>query len=321
MSHVSSGLDSRRATFGTVNPAEPNPVPPHLRKYWAQRYRLFHRYDDGIELDEEGWYSVTPERIAYHIAQRFKGLGVVADLFSGPGGNSIQFALNGSFVIGVEHSADRISMAMNNARVYGVDGFMDFIQGDVYAMLPGLAARAGVIDGIFMSPPWGGPEYQFKTDEFYDVSVFKAAVQGARSITDNVAILVPRNVDLQNICNTFGNCQVEKNFLSGKLKTQTIYFGDLITHNANSNVVDMVAVVDVPARVPHENVVCEVPKSKKNRRRNRRRRSAKLNNSGRDVDNTHATGVTEAVGVSPAVGDMSVPDVSELGRCGVVPSR
>lgn len=29
-------------------------------KYWAQRYRYFSRFDDGIALDAESWYSVTP---------------------------------------------------------------------------------------------------------------------------------------------------------------------------------------------------------------------------------------------------------------------
>ena len=52
----------------------PEPVPetladiPHISKYWAQRYRLF--YDEGVRLDPESWYSVTPEKIAQHIAER-----------------------------------------------------------------------------------------------------------------------------------------------------------------------------------------------------------------------------------------------------------
>ncbi|CAG2169712.1 unnamed protein product [Oppiella nova] len=40
-------------------------------KYWHQRYDLFSRFDEGIRMDSESWYSVTPERIAQHIAQRF----------------------------------------------------------------------------------------------------------------------------------------------------------------------------------------------------------------------------------------------------------
>ena len=39
---------------------------------WLQRYRLWERYDEGegIRMDEESWYSVTPENIARHIAER-----------------------------------------------------------------------------------------------------------------------------------------------------------------------------------------------------------------------------------------------------------
>lgn len=46
----------------------------------------------------EGWYSVTPERIAQHIADRMvqKEGSVIMDAFAGIGGNSIQFALRGA---------------------------------------------------------------------------------------------------------------------------------------------------------------------------------------------------------------------------------
>lgn len=60
-------------------------------KYWCQRYLLFSRFDDGIKMDEEGWFSVTPEPIARHQASRC-GSGTVIDCFTGVGGNSIQFA-------------------------------------------------------------------------------------------------------------------------------------------------------------------------------------------------------------------------------------
>ncbi|XP_056246309.1 trimethylguanosine synthase isoform X2 [Seriola aureovittata] len=75
---------------------------PELAKYWAQRYRLFSRFDEGIRLDREGWFSVTPERIAEHIALRvehsFCGCQLVIDAFCGVGGNAIQFALTGKRV-------------------------------------------------------------------------------------------------------------------------------------------------------------------------------------------------------------------------------
>jgi trimethylguanosine synthase len=50
-------------------------------------------------MDREGWFSVTPERVAQHIANRMvsrKGI-VILDAFTGVGGNAIQFALKGAF--------------------------------------------------------------------------------------------------------------------------------------------------------------------------------------------------------------------------------
>jgi hypothetical protein len=52
---------------GIVNPYPKDVV---ADKYWAQRRRLFSRFDEGIELDRDGWFSVTPEAIAHHIAKR-----------------------------------------------------------------------------------------------------------------------------------------------------------------------------------------------------------------------------------------------------------
>ena len=64
-------------------------------------------------MDREGWFSVTPEKIAKHIAKRykrkrerviyklnqifrFKESFIIVDGFCGVGGNAIQFALNGA---------------------------------------------------------------------------------------------------------------------------------------------------------------------------------------------------------------------------------
>ncbi len=40
------------------------PLPRALWKYWLQRYTLFSRFDEGVLIDEEGWFSVTPEALA-----------------------------------------------------------------------------------------------------------------------------------------------------------------------------------------------------------------------------------------------------------------
>lgn len=107
-------------------------------------------------------------------------------------------------------------------------------------------------DAVFLSPPWGGPAYQ--DSETFDLKsmippplsaleMFRAA----REVTPNVVFFLPRNVDAAQVAglpaaaaalaagetpaaNTFGvdfddTCELEKQFLNGKLKTTTAYFG------------------------------------------------------------------------------------------------
>lgn len=32
--------------------------------YWAQRHRIFSKYDDGVWLTDDAWFGVTPEPVA-----------------------------------------------------------------------------------------------------------------------------------------------------------------------------------------------------------------------------------------------------------------
>lgn len=217
-------------------------VSQRVHKYWEQRYRLFHRFDDGIVLDEELWYSVTPEKIARHIARRFARAGCrcVVDLFSGAGGNAIQFAAADAFTLGVEICADRIAMARTNAAVYGVANMTEFVCADVRDVLRMLEGRAGgvggagLVDGVFLSPPWGGPEYCQGGDGWFDMTPFKGLIEAALRVCGNVGVLVPRTADEDQIYELFGACEVEQNYLSGKLKTKTIYFGEVMLSRAEA---------------------------------------------------------------------------------------
>lgn len=125
-------------------------LPTDMQKYWSQRYRYFTKYDQGIKLDKEGWYSVTPERIAAHIAQRCAS-DVIIDAFCGVGGNTIQFALTCHYVIAIDIDPVRLECARHNARIYGVEDRIEFICGDFMTLIPKLKA-----DAVFLSPPWGG---------------------------------------------------------------------------------------------------------------------------------------------------------------------
>ncbi|EOA40216.1 hypothetical protein CARUB_v10008939mg [Capsella rubella] len=102
-----------------------------LGKYWCQRYFLFSRFDEGIKMDEEGWFSVTPELIAKHHATRCNG-GIVIDCFTGVGGNAIQFASRSHYVIAIDLDPKKLDLAQHNAAIYGVADKIDFVKGDFF---------------------------------------------------------------------------------------------------------------------------------------------------------------------------------------------
>ncbi|KAI0078728.1 S-adenosyl-L-methionine-dependent methyltransferase [Panus rudis PR-1116 ss-1] len=202
-------------------------VPEKLRKYFYQRERYFSLYSQGCLLDEEGWFSVTPELIADQIAERCR-CDVILDAFCGVGGNAIAFAKTCERVIALDTSPVRLALARHNAVIYGVEDRIEFILADYisfarsYLSLPN-SQQIRKIDVVFLSPPWGGPEYldgsgeksgpatdeSEHTDEAeqhpeYSLSSIRP-IHGAelfnltRKITPNVAYFLPRNTNLDEI--------------------------------------------------------------------------------------------------------------------------
>ncbi|KAL2513690.1 S-adenosyl-L-methionine-dependent methyltransferase superfamily protein [Forsythia ovata] len=207
-------------------------VTPLVRKYWLQRYDLFSRYDEGIKMDEEGWFSVTPEEIAARQARWCAGAGVVIDAFAGVGGNAIQFAQLCHHVVAVDIDPKKVALASDNAKIYGVEDNIDFIVGDFFQLAPFLKG-----DVVFLAPPWGGPSY--KAIENFTLDLLKpkdghSLFQVAQAITPNIIMYLPRNVDvlqasaLSWLSSPPLNVEIEENFVRGNSKGITIYFGDTL---------------------------------------------------------------------------------------------
>lgn len=209
-----------------------------IYKYWCQRYNLFSRFDDGIQMDFESWYSVTPENIARHIAERVQNAPenyVIVDAFCGVGGNLIQFALQSPLVrvIGIDVNADRLLMAKHNAKIYGVNHQCEFILGDFMNVMKSLNRQ--LIDVVFLSPPWGGLNYV--NSEKYSLNSmtpngFEIVRQCRKYLSNNISFLMPRNVDLAEVKNNLIDrehpiIEYENNMVGKKVKTITVYFGTL----------------------------------------------------------------------------------------------
>lgn len=120
------------------------------------------------------------------------------------------------------------------------------------------------IDVVFLSPPWGGPQYlsmspSKEKDAFVEVPDVASSYslqnilpvagdklfQVTRAISKNVAYYLPRNVDLDEVSKLLvasgpeltstqreereEKIEVEEELMGGKLKAVTCYFGGLVS--------------------------------------------------------------------------------------------
>ncbi|KDQ18010.1 hypothetical protein BOTBODRAFT_127969 [Botryobasidium botryosum FD-172 SS1] len=254
------GLEHHNATGLVPHYTQKSQVPPHLQKYFAQRKRYFSMYSEGCLLDEEGWFSVTPERIADQIAERCR-CGTILDAFCGVGGNTIAFARTCERVIALDTSPVRLALARHNAAIYGVADRIEFILADYtsfarsYLSLPNPHAQK--IDVVFLSPPWGGPSYLHPSaseddpappggtgtqTEYTLASVLPIPGDElfalTRKITPNVAYFLPRNMNIAEVGALVDasvedaegrkeKVEIEEEWMGNKLKALTCYFGGL----------------------------------------------------------------------------------------------
>lgn len=176
-------------------------------------------------------------------------------------------------VIAIDTSPTRLALARHNAVIYGVEDRIEFIQADYLSFARSYLStsfgssqiRQRKIDVVFLSPPWGGPDYisgDHPTSqnqvhpEFSLTNVLP--IHGAelfaltRKITQNVAYYLPRNTNLQEISDLLVNTgttnpngqeqqrtdaantrqeivEVEEEWMGSKLKALTCYFGGLAT--------------------------------------------------------------------------------------------
>jgi len=228
--------------------------PAEMEKYWAQRKRLFSRFDQGIKMDKESWYSVTPEAIAKQIAHRAR-CKLVVDGFCGAGGNAIQFAFTCDKVIAIDKDPNKIKLARSNAAIYGVAHKIEFICADFLAWMADLSsAQIASIDVVFLSPPWGGMDYLQASDpdlcdesgHYYKLAQLEPIdglelFKRACTISQRIIFYLPRHLDLHDLARLAEllpspsdpqhfPIEVEENWMNQKCKALTVYFGPLVSN-------------------------------------------------------------------------------------------
>lgn len=204
-------------------------LPEKCKKFWKKRYLLFSKFDEGVYLTSELWYSVTPEATARFTAKLVKKLlpdcKNVLDICCGGGGNTIQFAEVFESVGGIDVSANNLVCSKHNSAIYGVEEKTWFVLGD-WNQLSGskdwvpLDLPDGKFDFVFCSPPWGGPDY--KRLQIFDLHAMqpfglRQICHSVRKFTDNFGLFLPRTLDLDQLR------EVTHELYGDKCKTRVVY--------------------------------------------------------------------------------------------------
>ena len=221
-----------------------------VERFKRRRTSLFSKWsmieNEGIEIDNEMFYSITPEEIAEKIAIYCRNkvdYTILIDGFCGVAGNLIQFAIQNqnAFIIGIDLCAERIDSARRIAKIYGVECQCDFICGDFLKVAPSLHVKPDI---VFLSPPWNGPNYK-KKDRFLlsDLPIDGNAIfDVSRQLTENVAFYLPRNqcTDDLDALNAEYSMDFNNTLLFGQ--TLNVYFGDLVEEYFSSEESDSVSI-------------------------------------------------------------------------------
>jgi hypothetical protein len=100
-------------------------------KFWNQRFYYYSKFDEGIKMDYESWYSVTPEDLAFYISKVAGKNATCIDPFAGSGGNVIQFSKNCSKCYAVDIDPVKIDILKNNCAVYNCPNNIEIFHQDI----------------------------------------------------------------------------------------------------------------------------------------------------------------------------------------------
>ena len=178
------------------------PEEEKFNPYYSQRFYFFSLYDKGIQMDKESWYSVTPEEISDYITSILpdSSNSTILDAFCGCGGNTISFSKKFRKVIANDLFIEKINMAKNNAKVYNCSENIEYHAEDFLK----LNLNKEKVDYVFLSPPWGGPEY--KNDNVYSLKKWitpdiDIIIEKSIKISKNIILYLPRNTDFEELAN------------------------------------------------------------------------------------------------------------------------
>ena len=197
--HFDDLLEKGKTNLGNYFKQDSTNIPEIT--FWHQRYYYYSKYDEGIQMDCECWWSVTPEIIAEYIAKLAGPDSVVIDGFCGSGGNVIQFSKFCKKIYAIDIDKPRLDICRNNCKVYNCKDNIEFILSD-FLLMENSPTFINKADYIFLSPPWGGVKYKntdvysiknLMTPSIYDI------VRVSLNVSKKIMFYLPRTLLLEEL--------------------------------------------------------------------------------------------------------------------------
>jgi SAM-dependent methyltransferase len=173
---------------------------------------------DAMYFTREALEQATGERVARHRAARFAGLGRVADLGCGLGGDTLALAERGP-VVAVDRDPLRLALARANTAAAGHDAEARFVQADLLR-LPLAGLRAFFFD----------PARRADGRRRFSVRDYQPPLAAARAWLAQMpagAIKISPGVDLEELAGY--DAEIEFVSEDGDLKECALWFGPLKT--------------------------------------------------------------------------------------------
>lgn len=164
--------------------------------------------------------QATGEKIAKHIAQRFKPEWLVEDLTCSIGGNTIFLAKQVKKVVAVDLVEEKILCAQENSKAYQIDNKIEFIVGDAFLNIK-------KVDAFFIDPA-RDREGETKTRSFLNSNPSLLDILPKLFlITKNVAVKISPAFDYEELKLLPFEPEVEVISEDNNCKVAMLWFGDL----------------------------------------------------------------------------------------------
>ncbi|EAS01447.2 RNA cap guanine-N2 methyltransferase (macronuclear) [Tetrahymena thermophila SB210] len=153
-----------------------------------------------FKVDMDQTENFTPQKIAFHIAQKFKKYPILIDACCGIGGNTVQFSKINKFVFAVDQSYRAIKTCNENIKNHKQDvSNVEFIQADFLSLECGELGQLRA-DIVFINPQIDMISETTKPDIFKHSSPnLLKAMKNAYRMSKNIAILLPYYIDINQI--------------------------------------------------------------------------------------------------------------------------